>query len=184
MAESTFREVLDFLGELGIYDVVLPFLLVFAIVFAIFEKTKILGTEKIEGHEYTKKNLNAIIAFVISFFVVASSKLVGVINQALSNIVLLLMLIVFFLLLVGVFFKEGEDVILEGGWKTFFMFTTFMGIVLIFLDALDWLSPFWDWLSNNASTRWLGSLFLLAIIIGFMYFITKTPGSKPKKEGK
>ena len=39
---SVFRGALVFLDEIGIYDVVLPFLLVFAVVFAIFEKTKVL----------------------------------------------------------------------------------------------------------------------------------------------
>ena len=38
---SGFRGVIDFLGKLGVYDVILPFLLIFTIVFAILEKTKI-----------------------------------------------------------------------------------------------------------------------------------------------
>jgi len=183
--ESAFRGVINFFGDLGVYDVVLPFLLVFAIVFAILEKTKVLGTEDIEGKQYTKKNLNAIVAFVISFFVVASTKLVSVINTALANIVLLLLLIVLFLLLIGTFFKEGEGVFLEkGGWRSFFMVIVFVGIILIFLDALDWLEPMWDWFERNASTSWVGSLILLAIIILFMWYITKTPTptSQIKKE--
>ena len=51
---SPFREVIQFFDGIGLFDVVLPFLLVFTIVFAIFEKTKVLGTEEIEGHKYTK----------------------------------------------------------------------------------------------------------------------------------
>ena len=56
--ESVFRGVMTFFDKLGIYDVVLPFLLTFTIVFAILEKTKVLGTESIEGKSYSKKNLN------------------------------------------------------------------------------------------------------------------------------
>jgi len=130
MVEKTvFRGIISFLEQIGVYDVILPFLLVFTIVFAILEKTKILGTETIEGKQYTKKNINAMVAFVISFLVVASTKLVSAINQALASIVLLLLLAVFFLLLVGSFFKEGEDVFLKGGWRTFFMFIMFFGKV-------------------------------------------------------
>lgn len=182
--ESVFRGVVGFFVDLGIYDVVLPFLLVFAIVFAILEKTKVLGTEEVEGKKYTKKNLNAIVAFVISFFVVASTKLVRVINAALANIVLLLLLIVAYLLLVGAFFKEGEGVFLEkGGIRTFFMVAIFVGIILIFMDALNWLAPMWDYLVRHWETRWIGSLILLILIIFFMWFITKPPASKkPKKE--
>ena len=183
MAEETvFRGVIEFFGELGIYDVVLPFLLVFTIVFAILEKTRVLGTEDIEGKKYSKKNLNAMAAFVIAFFVVASTKLVAAINQALAQIVLILLLVVFFLLLVGSFFKEGSDVILEGGWRTFFMIVIFIGIVLIFLNALGWLSPFWDYLTAHWETRWVGSLILLIVIILFMWYVTKDREEKPKEK--
>lgn len=182
-AEPAFRGVIEFFGRMGIYDVVLPFLLVFTIVFAILEKTRVLGTEEIEGKKYTKKNLNAIVAFVVAFLVVASTKLVAVINEVLANIVLLLLLAVFFLLLVGSFFKEEGEVFLTGRWKALFMFIMFIGIVLIFLHALDWLGPFWAYLTTHIGTQWIGSLILLIIIILFMIYITRSREGVPKKEG-
>ena len=42
---SPFRTGIDFLDKLGVYEVLLPFLLIFTIVFAILEKTKVFGTE-------------------------------------------------------------------------------------------------------------------------------------------
>ena len=99
MAEtSVFRNAIDFLNVVGVYDVILPFLLVFTIVFAILEKTKILGIEKAGDKVYTKKNLNAMVAFISSFLVVASTKLVGVINEAVASVVLVLIVSVCFLL--------------------------------------------------------------------------------------
>ena len=44
--QSVFRGIIEFFEKIGIYDVVLPFLLVFTIVFAILEKTKVFGTLK------------------------------------------------------------------------------------------------------------------------------------------
>lgn len=183
--ESVFRGVIVFFDKIGIYDVVLPFLLVFTIVFAIFEKTKIFGTVKIEGTDYTKKNLNSIVAFVTAFLVIASTKLVSVINEAIANTVLLLLLVILFLLLVGSFFKEGEPVALEKRWRTFFMTAMFIGIVLIFLDALEWLEPFWDYLKDHWETQWVASLILLIFIILFMVYITKEPtkSTPAPKEG-
>lgn len=182
MAESLFRGTIQFFADLGIYDVVLPFLLVFAIVFAILEKTKVFGLEDIEGKKYTRKNINSIVAFVVAFLVVASTKLVAAINQAMANTVLVLLLIIAFLILVGTFAKEGEPIFLQGGWKTSFMIISFVCIVLIFLNALDWLNPLWAFLVESWDTRWVGSLILLIIVILFMYYITKT--EKPKKEEK
>ena len=92
------------------------------------------------------------------------------------------LLIVFFLLLIGSFFKEGSDVALEGGWKTFFMTLIFIGIILIFMNALGWLSPLWDYLSEHWETRWVGSLILLVVIILFMWYITKSQEAPAAKK--
>ena len=46
--ESSFRGVLGFFAKIGVYDVLLPFLLVFTIVYAILDKSMILGTDKVK----------------------------------------------------------------------------------------------------------------------------------------
>jgi len=186
---SIFRETIIFFEKLGVYDVILPFLLVFTIVFAIFEKTKVFGTEKIEGKEYTRKNLNAMVSFVIAFLVIASSKLVEIITDVSSQMVVLLLLSVFFLLLVGSFYKEGEGVFLEKGWKNLFMIIMFIGIVAIFLEAIKtkegkpWLEWIFEYVRDNFSSTMVASITLLMIIVGFMWYILKEP-TKPveKKE--
>ena len=77
MADSVFGGTLVFFHDIGIYDVVLPFLLTFTIVFAMLEKTKIYGTEKDEkGNLVTRKNLNSMTAFVAGFFVVATTAII------------------------------------------------------------------------------------------------------------
>ncbi len=190
MAEaSTFRGVIDFFDTIGLYDVVLPFILVFTIVFAILEKTKVLGMEKVGDSEYTRKNLNAMVSFVISFLVVASSKLVEIITTVSSQVVILLMLSVLFLLLVGSFYKDAEGGYLEGGWKTFFMFVMFIGIVLIFLGAIkndndeSWLDVFWTYVSQNGQGgNAVGSIILLIILVLFMLYIVNSPKSGGLKE--
>ncbi len=182
---SPFREVLDFFEKLGLFDVVLPFLLVFTIVFAILEKTKVLGTEDIEGKKYTKKNLNAIAAFVIAFLVVASSELVEIITTVSSQAVVVLFLSVLFLLLIGSFYKEGEPVYLEGGWKIVFMIIVFVAIIGIFLAALpagngqSWLDRMASF-ADSGSDELVGSIVLLALIVFFVIYATKD-SSKPAK---
>ena len=183
--QSTFRGIIEFFARLGIYDVVLPFLLVFTLVFAILEKTKLFGTEVVGGQNYTKKNLNAIAAFVIAFLVVASSRLVAAINESLARVMLLLVFCVAFMLLLGVFYHHDEKVFLEGGWRKFFMMLMFIGVVLIFAQSVKFdtgegfLEVAWSWIAVNfaGGSVVVDSLILLAILIGFMYFITKE--SKP-----
>jgi hypothetical membrane protein len=181
MADTALRGAFEFLEKVGLFDVVLPFMLVFTIVFAILEKTKVFGTEEIDGKKYTKKNLNAIAAFVIAFLVVASSELVEVITKVSSNVVILLLLAILFLMLVGSFFKEGEPVHLQGGWNVLFMIIMFVGIVLIFLDALGWLEDTWEFLGGSAQGEGIGAIILIVIIVLFMVFIVREPAKPTAK---
>jgi hypothetical protein len=181
---SSFRTALTFFDKLGVYDVVLPFLLVFTLVFAILEKTKIFGTEKVEGKDITRKNLNGMSAFVIAFFVVASVRLVGIINQVVSNVVLLLVLSICFLLLVGSFHTGEKEFALEKGWNTAFMWIMFIGIVLIFLNALGWLELIYNYLFYQFDTVVVSSIVLVVILIAFIFYVTKEPGKKKSSEKK
>lgn len=179
MGDTALRGVFEFLEKVGLFDVVLPFLLVFTIVFAILEKTRVFGTEEIEGKKYPKKNLNATAAFVISFLVVASSRLVEVITEVSANVVILLLLAVLFLLLVGSFYKEGAPVALEGGWNLLFMVIMFIGIVLIFLHALGWLEGTWMYFGATDSGDIIGITILIIIVIIFVWAIVKEPSKTP-----
>ncbi len=182
--ESAFRSVIGFLDKLGVYDVILPFLLVFTLVFAILEKTKILGVEKVKDQEFTKKNINAMVAFVVAFLVIASTQLVAVISSVMANVVLLLILSVCFLLLVGSFYTD-KQFSLENSpkWVKFFMVFMFIGVIVIFLNAFGWLEPlfgviyliFTDW-----NAEWAAILLFLLIILGFMWYVVHE--KKPTKE--
>lgn len=175
---STFQNAVAFLVNLGVYDVVLPFLLVFTLVFALLEKTKILGVEKEGDAVYPKKNLNAMIAFVAGFLIIASSELVRIINNVMANSVLLLLLGVLFMMLAGMFYKDGEFD-LRDSWKTFFMFLMLSGIVLIFLHAMGWLNLFWSYLVGHIDGPVVGSFLLLGVVVGGMFWIARD--SKPSK---
>ncbi len=178
MAEQTaFRGVIEFLGDVGMYDVILPFLLVFTIIFAILEKTKILGVEKIDGEKVGKKNINSMVAISIAFLVVASTKLVSIINEAMANIVLLVLLGVSFLLLIGVFFKDEElDFFTkQPKWTAAMIIIMFVGLSVIFLDALGWLQQMFDFIKQWPGGWTVDALFFL-IVIGSIWLITRGDG--------
>lgn len=180
---SPFRQVIEFFDTMGLFDVVLPFLLIFTIVFAILEKTRVLGMEEIDGKKYTKKNLNAIASFVMAFLVIASSQLVGIITEVSANAVVVLFLSVLFLLLVGSFHKEGEPMYLEGNWKIVFMIIMFVSIIGIFLNAIKdsdgrtWLQRVLDF-TGSGGDELAGSILLLGIMVLFIVYAVKEP-SKP-----
>jgi len=184
---SVFRGTIGFFEQLGVYDVVLPFLLVFTIVFAILEKTKAFGTEKLgsKDKEYTRKNLNAMTAFVSAFFVVASTQLVAIVNTVVAHSVLLLLMVILFLMLAGSFHSGKEEFFLEEGfWRTTFMVIVFAGIVLIFLNALGWLDIIWYNLFFRFDSVTVSSLVLVAVLVGFMVYVTKGDDKGDKDKDK
>jgi len=188
MPQTVLGNVLVFFERIGIYDVVLPFLLVFTIVFAIFEKTKVLGTEKIGGEVYPRKNLNAMASFVIGFLVIASAQLVEAITRISANVVILLLLAVFFLMLVGTFFGKEEEVALTGIWRQGFMVVMFIGILFVFLAAIktqsgqSWLDVFWQWVTSFWTSTAVASIILMIGVVLFIYFMAKGP--KPSEGGE
>jgi len=181
MSTSAFRNVLDLMNRIGLYDVVLPFLLVFTVVFAVLEKTKIFGTVKRDDVETTKKNLDAIVAFVIAFFVVASARLVEIITDVSSNIVLMMLFSFFFLILVGMLIQSEKGIELQGGWKVLFYVLTFVALIIIFLGALGWLPIIGHYLGSFWDTEFVAGLILLLISVGFIYLVV---GGSPKKSSK
>jgi len=195
MAETVLGGVLEFFRELGVYDVILPFILVFTLMFAILERTRIFGTEKLKDVEYTKKNLNAMISFVVAFLVVASSKLVETITAISSKIIVLLMLVVFFLMLIGSFVgkedieKKGVGASIERAWQITFGVIIFIGIIFIFLDSITtedgrtWLEILIDWLSQFYTNTAVAAIILIIVVILLVWWITKSPSEEEKPKG-
>ena len=122
-------------------EVVLVFLLIFVIIYAILQKTKILG----EG----KKNLNIVVAMVVGLLVVIphvtgrfppNADPVLIIQDALPSISIVLVAIIFLLILIGVF---GQEKVFLGmsmpGWIAFFSFAV---IVIVFGGAAGWWSGY------------------------------------------
>src|SRR3989344_8676510 len=130
----------EFLRDFGLFDVIVPFILVFTIVFAILEKTMIFGKQKIGDTEYPQKNLNGAIAFVIAMIVVATANVVSVINAALPNIILVSVISVSFLILIGVFWKSEElDFRKEhNGLYGFLVFLILIIVLGIFFAAMPY----------------------------------------------
>lgn len=132
-----FFETLDWWG----LPIMLVFLLVFTLVFAVLEKIKILGQEK--------RNLNTILSLVMalsvilphvtnSYYYYLGFDPVEIILRVLPQVGILVVAIMMLLILIGVF---AHDKIFLGltmpGWIGFF---SIMAIIYIFGAAAEW----WD----------------------------------------
>ena len=168
------------LQDWGISDVMLPFVLIFTIIYAILHKTKILG----EG----KKNFNAVVAIVVALLVVIphvthqfseESDPVNIINKALPQVSLIIVAVVFLLIMIGVF---GQDMVFLGlaapGWILFFSIAV---ILIIFGGAAGWWSQgFLDFLQVEFGDDAIAIAIMFLIFGIIVAWITSEPKDKDK----
>lgn len=172
MANITFNRFIESLQRIGVVDVLLPFLLIFTVIFAVLEKTKILG----EG----KKNMNIGLAFIFALLVVvphvtgrfpAGYDPVQIINSALPSVSLLVVAIIALLILIGVF---AHDRVMLGltapGWVGLF---SIVAIVYIFGSAAGWWqSGFLNWLEGIFGTDAVAILIMILVFGIIIAFVT------------
>ena len=136
---------------------VYPFLLIFFIIFAVLEKTKVLGDDK--------KQLNALVSFVIGLIFVGAvfPKLV------VSNMILFLtvaLVVMFVVLLLWGFVASGEKGFeLSKGLKTFLIIILGIAVVIAVFWAVGIGGGFFGFLFNSSwsSAFWTNFLFIVVI---------------------
>jgi hypothetical protein len=178
---------LDFLDKMGLFDVVLPFLLIFTLTFGVLEKSRILGTEKTPDGKgpYTKKNLNAMVAFCVAFFFVASAQLVALANIIVSRVALILVILIMFMLLVGALHKQQDNDglnLFQYAWGKAIVAVVGIVVILIFMDGVGWLQPLWEYLIYHWDSELVSVIGLFIVIVVFIWYITGS--AKDKKEAK
>ncbi len=173
---ATYQEIIYQLESYGFTDVLLPFLLIFTIIFAVLEKSEILGKDK--------RNFSVVVALVIALTVVIPHTTgdypqgydaVEIINSALPSISLLAIAAISFLIIVGVFGAQTKWIGASlSGWMAIL---AFIAIVVVFGSAAGW-GDFYvsDYIDDDTLT-------LVIIILVFailVWYITAEPGKGEK----
>lgn len=174
---TAFGNFVQQLADWGIADVLLPFLLIFTIVFAVLQKTEVLGKGK--------KNFNVMVALVMGLAVVFPHVLgtyppgadpVLVINSVLPDVALWLVGILMLLLLIGL--MGGEVKWLGSSISGWFAIIGIIIVSVIFAKAVGWVGnlPNWlSWLEDPDTQAFLVIIIVFGILI---WFITKDDTEK------
>src|SRR3989344_641731 len=170
MAVYDFNQLMADLNNYGLSAVFLPFLLVFALVYAILEKIRI----------FEKKSVNVIIAFVMGFLVASNSYVVGIIARSLPNVSVVLIALLSVILIIGIF---GYRLHLhESGAGGLVAFLASVVVAYIFARAANWGVPGLPWPFNmldNPDTRAIVVVFAVFFIL--IWYITKEDKARDRK---
>ena len=115
---------LGFLGSEIFTMVILPFLFIFTIVFAVLEKTKFLGE---------KKDIHAIISLVFGLVAVGVPWAIGVILNIIPIVVIIIVILIGWLMTYG-FLAPQEKGLISRNWQI--AFQVILGIV--FIGVIAW----------------------------------------------
>jgi len=159
------------MAQLGIFELpifsnyIMPFLLMFVIVFAILEKTELLGKGK--------KQINSIVAFIFSIMFIAVPGAVGVTQDLIPVIGVIIIILLSFMMLYG--FAGGKPQENKGLKITFGIL---IGIAIIW--ALLWTTGIGaSFLFPNETV--ISTIILIAFIIAiFSVVLSTTPGENTR----
>lgn len=162
----TFRDLFQFLKDFGFNEYILPFLLVFAIVFAVLEKTEIFGKGR--------GNINAVIAVSVGLLLVAQQGIVETITTFLPQVSLIIIVILMGLVVLSML-GGGAFEGLQGSFLGLAVVVAIVAVVLAlspnFGYDLSWVSP-----ADRSVMLTIG------ILVGIIWLIVSL--FKPKKQGE
>ena len=156
--------------EMGVYDIVLPFLLVFTISFAVLQKVKIFGSDS--------KKINVIVAFVIALLFLQNRYLIAILQRFLPNMSIIMIVALMFLLLVGIFggeYKGFTNVALNIA----FVFSLLATLIALSTDFFPGMSQYgilqWYYtLVPDPETRqWILFGIIILVVIGIVMYEKK-----------
>lgn len=148
---------------------VLVFLLVFTVVFAILQKSEILGKGK--------SQVDALVALAIGLLVISVGYATDIIRQLIPFLGVSLVVILVFLLLVGIFYKQGEFA-LPSGVVIAFGILAFIAVVIAVLSITGSWSIIEDYFDGKKGGTLIPNLALLLVVAGAVWLAMKGGGKE------
>jgi len=156
-----------------VVELLLPFLLVFVVIYAILQKTKILG----DG----KKQIDAIVALVIGLIAVAFGYATGIIINLIPILAVTVVVLLVFMLMYGMTFPEGKFEMnrwLRGGIGIIVGIVVIIS-VLVLTGAWDSLIDYYNQSDGSAVAANVGFIIVAIAAIAIVVF---AGGDKKKKK--
>ena len=143
MAEISFVGAIELLRNLGLFSVILPIILVYAVVFGILERARIFTIEK-DGKKVSRKELNAALALIIALLFIGAANLLGLVEKFLPFVGLISILAITFLMLVGLVTGDLDKMFSEGNMGTALKGVLIVATAIAFIFTFGMAAGWWD----------------------------------------
>jgi len=146
-----------------------PFLLVFFILFAVLEKTNLFGKDR--------KQLNALVSFIIGLIFVTFAHPVDVVNNLILFLIVAIVIVFITLLLWGFLFKEVK---IEGALNGTLIGVLIVSVIFAVLWATGFIDPVINWFKsqNWGGAFWTNLFFIVMISVAIAFILKGTSAGK------
>ena len=160
---ADFADIFSDLEGVGVYEIALPFLLVFTVIFGALNKANIFGNKKFDG----------VIALVVAFLIVREDVFISFMNDILSRFSVLIVVVVAFLIIFGIF-GAGTGTFTKGLMTVLIVGSLIVGVYILFemmdehgiTDGTD-IDDWWD-------EHWETVMIVIFVILVFWLLISST----------
>jgi len=167
-------DVIYQLDQFGLTDIILPFFLIFTVIYAVLVKSKVLGD---------RKQIHVVLALALTLITIVPHvtgryppgfDVINIINAALPSVSLLLIVGFMMLVVLGVF---GVD--LAKGASPWIGILSLFFLVYIFGQAIGWWRDIFDIVNVVGSD----TILLIVSVVAFFWVITLITGPSEDAEG-
>jgi len=162
MGGGAFGDLLTRWQQMGFFSYVLPFLLIFSIVFGVLSKTKIFDENK---------SINAIIALVVGFMSLQWDLVPRFFSELFPRVGIGISFILIIILFLGIFLPRTN-------WAVYVFFTIAAIIVITVLlnssEAMGWQATFIQ------GWTWGDLLFWIFLLVGIIVIVSSARGGTAK----
>ena len=163
---GNFGNILSNLEQLGFFDYVLPFLIIFALVFGILSRIKLFGDNK---------SISAVIALSVGLMALQFGLVSSFFAELFPRFGIGLSIILVLLILTGLFTDPDED------WSRYALLGVGLIIAVVILIQSSGITGFYSgfWWQNNwpgILTMLILGVLVIAVIAGSKSSSSKTPG--------
>lgn len=155
------RSIFAYWDSIGVFDVVLPFFLIFAVAYSIFETSKILGGDK---------KVKAIVSIIIGVLFVQNQYLVSILQSFIPNVAMFIIVLLMIFLVAGTFLGP------KGPATGTYAIAAVIALIFVLL-ALGGLPGGYlpPWVYYYFDDQTIAILLLVAVFVGIIWFVTKPP---------
>lgn len=165
------RTVFSYWESAGVFDILLPFILVFALVFAILEKIQMFSRKDSEGKVIgTNKGIHSIIAIALGVLIANNVYIREVLHRFLPNVAFFMVVILAFIMLISTFLGESSFITDNLKWLAVIVSAIFVGLSLFAENITDLydIPYYFDWLFYMDSQSQAVIFFIAAMIVVYL----------------